>query len=104
MKSNIVLSIIIVEYKSGKYLQKLLASLPKRPDWEVIVIDNSVRNIGYGAGCNEGARKARGTFLLFLNPDVFIDEKSVERMVQYLRTHPEVGLVGPKFINASHTI
>lgn len=102
MSSAIELSIIIVEYKSGEYLKKLLSILPKRSDWEVIVIDNSKNNIGYGAACNKGAEKARGRYLLFMNPDVLLDEKNIERMVSYLKSHPDVGIVGPKYINAEN--
>lgn len=100
MKNKIELSIIIVEYKSGAYLKNLLRALPKRKDWEVIVVDNGRNNRGYGGGCNYGAGRAKGEYLLFLNPDVLIKEIAIEALVQYLKTHPRTGVVGPKYTNA----
>lgn len=103
MKSHMQLSIIIVEYKSGEHLSALLKMLPKRADWEVIVIDNNKQNRGYGAGLNVGAQKARGEFLLFLNPDVLIDEKNISVLLAYSKKHKDVGIVGPKYINSQHS-
>ncbi len=100
MKSNMQLSIIIVEYKSGEYLKRLLKQLPKRKDWEVIVVDNNTENRGYGGGINYGVTRAHGIHLLFLNPDVLIDENAISTLVKYLEKHKHVGIVGPKFINA----
>lgn len=99
MTHNIQLSIIIVEYHSGPYLPALLAKLPKRNDWEVIVVNNEQENRGYGGGLNFGAGKAKGKYLLFLNPDVLIDEKAIETLCTYLEKHPKVGIVGPKFLD-----
>ncbi|MBI5151120.1 MAG: glycosyltransferase [Candidatus Pacebacteria bacterium] len=96
---KITLSIIIVEYKSGSHLHALLQAIPTHDDWEVIVIDNSYENKGYGGGCNSGAEKARGRYLLFLNPDVLPKKHAIEDMFEYLEHHPKVGIVGPKFIN-----
>lgn len=93
------LSIIIVEYKSGSHLHALLRAIPTHDDWEVIVIDNSYENRGYGGGCNSGAEKAHGKYLLFLNPDVLPKKHAIENMLEYLEHHPGVGIVGPKFIN-----
>lgn len=103
MKSRIQLSIIIVEYKSGEHLSLLLKLLPKRADWEVIVVDNNKENRGYGRGLNVGAQKAKGEFLLFLNPDVRIDEKNISVLLAYLKKHIDVGIIGPKYINLQHS-
>ena len=101
-KPTINLSIIIVEYNSGKYGKMLVQSLPKRKDWEVIVVDNSIHNRGFSGGCNEGAKKAKGKYLLFLNPDVMLSEASTEILLNYLKTHPKVGIVGPRYKNAEN--
>ncbi|HKY74252.1 MAG TPA: glycosyltransferase, partial [Patescibacteria group bacterium] len=101
MKKYMKLSIVIVEYKSGKHLEKLVSAIPKKEDWEVIVVDNTKNNIGFGAGCNKGALRASGEYLLFLNPDVLPHNQAIERMIMYLEKHPKVAAVGPKFINAT---
>src|SRR5437016_4313303 len=88
-----LLSIIIVAYKSRDEIPACLAALPREIDRqrvEVIVIDNSpgdgtgaiVRekfpwvdyraaetNLGFGRANNAGYARARGEFILFLNPD-----------------------------------
>jgi|GEM_PF-1767725 len=99
MKKTITLSIIIVEYKSGEHLNTLLRTLPKRKDWEVIVVDNAQKNRGYGGGINEGVKRAKGSYYLFMNPDVFFDKQAISTLMQYLQKHPNIGIVGPKYIN-----
>lgn len=54
----IKLSIIIIKYKSEKFLGNCLKSIGKSKDWECIVVDNDKDNVGYGAGCNLGAKRA----------------------------------------------
>lgn len=96
-----LLSIIIVKYRAEEYLKKCLQSLVSRSKNQVlrietIIIDNDEDNIGYGAGCNKGAKKARGKYLLFLNPDTIVLDDSLEKMVNYMEENPEVGVLGPK--------
>lgn len=93
---KIILSIIIVKYKSEKYLPGCLASIGKNPNWEVIVVDNDKENVGYAGGCNKGAKKARGKYLLFLNPDTLIFNGAIQRMAEFLKNNSSVGIVGPK--------
>lgn len=116
-KSNeIELSIIIVKFKSDKYLKDCLYSIRKTLDssfsasrrtgcWndkagkikhEVIVVDNDKKNIGYGAGINMGAKKAKGKYLLFLNPDTYLFPDSIENMICFMEKNMDVGVVGPK--------
>ena len=99
-KPIINLSIIIVEYNSGRYGKILVQSLPKRKDWGVIVVDNSVHNRGFSGACNDGAKKPTGKYLLCLNPDVMIAESAIDILLKYLETHPSVGIVGRRFANA----
>ncbi len=95
-----LLSIIIVDYKSGKYLEGCLSTIGKNPNWETIVIDNNKNNIGYGAGCNKGTRTAKGKYLLFLNPDTIVLDGSLEKMVIFMEEHPEIGVLGSRLYNS----
>lgn len=122
------LSIIIVEYKSKKYLFECLKSIKKglvNIKYEVIIVDNNQEqeskiknreldaalpsfkyhlvspsaNKGFGSANNAGAGLAKGTYLLFLNPDTFIIDDSLEKMISFYKRHSEIGaltcLLGP---------
>jgi len=91
-----LLSIIIVKYKSVSFLKGCLESLGKSRLREIIVVDNDKNNIGYGAGCNLGAKKAQGKYLLFLNPDTFVLPGAVQKMIDFIDSRTEVAMVGPR--------
>lgn len=54
------------------------------------------KNTGFGFPNNEAAKISSGEFLLFLNPDMQVDEGSLDKMVDWMRIHPEVGLASCK--------
>lgn len=94
------ISVIIVNYNGKDYLADCLQSVLKTDckDFEVIVIDNastdgsvkkvdkrvrlikSKTNIFFTGGCNLGAKKARGEWLVFLNPDTIVDKNWLKEM------------------------
>jgi N-acetylglucosaminyl-diphospho-decaprenol L-rhamnosyltransferase len=109
------MSAVVVNYNGGSDLIRCLESLERQPGLhEIIVVDNdsqdgslelarqghpSVRfiargsNDGYGTAANEGALDATADALLFLNPDVVLDDGCVEALTAALVERP--GVVGP---------
>ena len=112
------LSIIIVNFRSGKRLVKCLESLQRIEDsrfsFEVIVVDNhsndgsqsqlkllfpqftfltNTENNGFANGCNLGATYGRGTNLLFLNPDTTVNSDALFDMLEEVRVRPEYSIV-----------
>lgn len=113
------LSVIIVNYRSWDDLARCLASLRyladlKQPTTEIIVVDNQsgdgrlpafaaehsgVRfvensgNYGFAHACNRGAREARGTELLFLNPDTRDPGGVVPLYLAVKQTHPDAAVL-----------
>lgn len=93
---QIKLSVIVVNYKADQYLKKCLESIGQDKLWETIVVDNSKNNIGYGGGCNLGTKKARGEYLLFLNPDTIVLPQAFKKMILFMKKNSEVGILGPR--------
>jgi GT2 family glycosyltransferase len=66
------------------------------PDTQVIALP---RNIGFGAGNNQGLLKMSGRYAVLLNSDTIALPGGIERCVRYLDEHPDVGVVGPQLLN-----
>jgi hypothetical protein len=116
-------SIIIVTWNSEKDISRCLSSLyasTRNIQTEIIVVDNkssdqTVRTIrthypavrvlkqktnhGFGQGNNLGLKKAKGTYVLLLNPDTVMNSHALYTMKQFLESHPHVGVVGPEQVN-----
>jgi glycosyltransferase involved in cell wall biosynthesis len=99
-----MLSIIIPALNEEKYLPKLLDSIKNQVfnNYEIIVADNNsvdktveiAKNYGCriskggmpGVARNEGAKIARGDLLLFLDADVILPDKSLDKLIkEFLR-------------------
>ena len=74
------------------------------PDWvekhhpEVTLV-RCDKNTGYAGGCNRGAKKAMGDYLLFLNNDTVHEPPWIEPLVATLKKDPAIAAVQPKILN-----
>ncbi len=120
--NRIDISIITVAFKSQDQIKKWVESIVstvKQNSFEIIISDNSPdhdtekvvkelqkkyknlvyiyndANLGFSAGNNVAVRKAKGEFLLFLNPDMIVEKECIDGMIAYLKVHPEVGTATP---------
>jgi GT2 family glycosyltransferase len=54
------------------------------------------RNVGFGPANNVGLGLARGSYICFMNSDIFPDRDDwMERLVDTLNANPDLGIVGP---------
>ena len=66
-------------------------------DWSRVRLLQSGRNGGYGAGNNFGIRAGLpggADFVYILNSDAFPAPDAIRKLLEYLETHPDVGLAG----------
>lgn len=119
------LSIVIVNYNVKEFLSQCLDSIyQSKTDYsfEVIVVDNqssdsgeaeilrqfpqvrwinNSENLGFGKANNVGFQAAKGTYTLILNPDTVLRSDTLEKSINYLKSHPEVGGLGIQGIDGS---
>lgn len=56
-------------------------------------------NVGFAMGCNLGAAKATGDYLLLLNPDCVVPDFALPKVLHALETRPEAWLAGCRILN-----
>ncbi len=116
-------SVVILTWNSASAIEACLTSLPAglTVSHEVIVVDNGSQdqtlavlrsrfphvqiianpsNRGVAPARNQGIRRARGEYLLILDDDTLVHPSAVDHLVQVLDSQPEVGLCGPKLVDA----
>ncbi len=91
--------IIVVDNASGDGTPLMVA----REFPGVRCIASSV-NTGFGPGNNLGIREARGRYVLIMNPDVVVLDATLDTLVAYMDSHPDVGICGPQLVNPDGSI
>ena len=112
------LSIVIVNFNTRELTKQTIDAVcdsTQNIDYEIIVAENSTSskdsyptddkrvklisglpNNGFGNACNIGAAKAIGRYVLFLNSDTLMQNGTLEKCVDYMDTHSDVGCLGIK--------
>ena len=122
-------SFIIVNFNSARVLPECLRSIEQlhypKDKYEVIVVNNDAnentaleelqhtytfsllhaqRNIGFGAANNQAAKLARGSVLVFLNPDTALLQADLSQIHDHFRAFPRCGILGLRLLLPDGTI
>ena len=117
------LSVIIVNYNVKYFLEQCLLSLRKAlaniPS-EIIVVDNASsdgsreyvkdrfpgiifiwnkENLGFSKANNLALKQAKGTYILFLNPDTLVAENSLSYCLDFFSKQKDCGALGVRMIS-----
>jgi GT2 family glycosyltransferase len=118
------ISIIIVTWNTSEITKKCVDTINKFiPNQEIIVVDNGSQddtvkilktinnvkiienhaNLGFAKANNIGLKSASSDYVVFMNSDIELLDSSLLEMVGFLKQNPDIGLIGPKFLNPDLT-
>ena len=121
MIENPLVSIIVLNYNAGELLLNCIESIKKSAykNLEIIVVDNistdnsqkickekypdikliqNDENFGYCEGNNIGIRKAKGVFIMILNPDTIVEPNCIRELI-FAHERLGEGLYQPKILS-----
>lgn len=122
------LSIVTVPWNVKDLVRKNFKALyanTSNIEFEVIAVDNDSKdgttlmiqkefpqvhtisndyNAGFAKANNQGIKRAKGRYVLLLNPDMEVQSGTLEGMVAWMDKHPEAGVAGCKLINENRKI
>ena len=119
------IDVVIVNWNAGALLQTCVAALTGSSiadKLNVIIVDNAstdnstqaiggselrlsvihnATNRGFAAGCNQGAAVGSAPYILFLNPDVRVEQNTLEKALSYIDApgHDLIGVVGVRLLD-----
>jgi len=127
-KGKTMLSIIIVNYNTGRLLKDCLDSIYRettRVSFDIWVVDNDSQdssitiikqyypqvnvienrtNIGFAKANNMALSKCKTDYFLLLNPDTVIRDNAIEKVFKFVDRNPEVGIAGCRVLNEDGTL
>ncbi len=123
------LSVIIVSWNTRQLLEQCLksvyASASGVAGLEVLVVDNrstdgsvqmvdsrfpaatvisNSQNVGFAKANNLAISRAKGEYLLLLNPDTEVVGAAIPQLLRFAEAHPDVAVAGPQLLNTDGTI
>jgi len=113
------LTLIIVCYKSFYLIKKNINNLK---NFKTIIIDNSncyktynlvkeyknikyiktVKNLGYGAANNIAVKNSETKYVLILNPDIIIDNTSIQILFENVKKYENFGILAPSLYDQNN--
>ena len=58
----------------------------------------SMVNLGFGDGCNLGVQQGKNEFLVFLNPDTYVEKESIKELLVPFQSQDNLGLTTAKIL------
>ena len=125
--TQLLLSLIIVTNNHQQYIDQSIAShVPEdtKDGGEVILIDNlsdddsvtiaskypsvnvlvNTSRRGFSANNNDGMSRAKGQYILLLNPDTEVRPGALRELISFMDTHLDVGMCGAQLLFPDGTI
>lgn len=91
--------IIVVDNNSTDGSLEMLQELGEK-NKSIIVIANE-ENLGFSKANNRGVKKSSGEYILFLNSDTMLSERTLEEMLGFMKQNPEAGVATCKLLLTS---
>lgn len=85
--------VIIVDNASKQETRNSLQKLSE--EYENLTVLNNPKNYGFAKANNQGAKLAKGDYLVFLNNDTIVSPGWLEKLLSHLQNIPDAGMVGP---------
>ncbi|MDP4010957.1 MAG: glycosyltransferase family 2 protein, partial [Candidatus Roizmanbacteria bacterium] len=134
LKDTIELSIIVLSYNTAALTKQTVESVLKslkssQVGYEIIVFDNAshdksiqllesvaknhiqVRviphpeNLGFSKGNNEAVTLARGSYILFLNSDIIVQDDAISKLFEYYKNNEQsIHFLGGKLFNKNGSL
>lgn len=97
LASDVVVRIVVVDNASDDGTPELLDSIASRE--ERVTLVKNADNRGFAAGCNQGASALATPWVVFVNPDCYVEPDAMLRLVMHGVSRAGAGLLGVHLVD-----
>ena len=101
---NIEYEIIIVDSQAESTVKNLIEEEIFKKEKDKIKLISFSKNVGYAKLVNKGIKLANGDNILILNADILILKESVQKMINFMKDNPQIGIIGPQLLTFSNQV
>ncbi len=96
---SLAVEVIVVDNDSHDGSQDMLCA-----DYPFVTLIQNSANVGFARANNQGATHASAPLLLLLNSDAAVLPHALDRAVEFMRTHVDIGILGLQLLNDDLTL
>jgi GT2 family glycosyltransferase len=93
VRTQLSVEIILVDNASADHTVELV-----REQFPHVRVAQNATNLGFAKANNIGIEISSGEYLALINSDVVVPDGCLEKMVDYMKQHSDIGMLGPKMI------
>lgn len=75
-----------------------------RERYPSVVVDDAGENLGFAKGVNRGVAESTGEYVLLLNPDTIVHQRSLEKLLAFAKAYPEYGMYGGRTVRRDGSV
>ncbi len=94
--NDVAYETIVVDNASSDGSAEMIAAHPAKP--QLIALQD---NVGFARANNIAAQRARGRYLLLLNPDTLVLDRAIDSLVAFARANPDARVWGGRTLFAN---
>ncbi len=73
-----------------------------KTEYPYVQVVSNVKNLGFARANNIGMQRSSGKYLCLINSDVVVLPGCVGAMFDFMESHPDIGILGPKALTPNH--
>lgn len=100
-RGNVELEVLVVDNASSDDTPAYLSQRFPAPDYPNLHVMANSGNVGFGRANNQALKRAKGDYVLFLNPDTLLTEDTLAEALAFARRHPDMGALGTMMLQTN---
>ncbi|MGK2848863.1 MAG: glycosyltransferase [Minisyncoccota bacterium] len=97
--TDISYEVIVTDSETGEETETLM-----REEFSSFRFFPFQENVGFKTMINRSLQEAQGQYIFLINSDIILTQKTLPGLLSYLKSHPEIGILGPKQLNFNGTL